>query len=81
MNVEQMRFRSKNRRLPRVDVMITIFGDFCQFSAIFATFRRKYWRFTYLKPNNMIRFLQKLAEYLTEIAIFAIVCAKFFTKI
>jgi hypothetical protein len=23
-----------------VDVMITIFGDFCQFSAIFANFRR-----------------------------------------
>jgi hypothetical protein len=38
-----------------VDVMVTIFGDFCQFSAIFANFRRKKWRLSQ-KNNVTIKF-------------------------
>jgi hypothetical protein len=37
-----------------VDVIITIFCDFCQFSA-------KKWRFSHKSMSGIIKFLQKLA--------------------
>jgi hypothetical protein len=47
---------------PEVDVMITIFGDFRQFSAIFDNFRRKNWLF-FSKINVMIKILHNLCSF------------------
>jgi hypothetical protein len=44
-----------------IDVMITIFGDFRQFSAIFDNFRRKNDAFS--ESNVMIIFLHNLALF------------------